>query len=210
MSDGLDSGVYLAIPYDPERGGPEKTASVVRQLASNPRWFSAAGDEEARLQAAFWVLHHPDHLVWEVWRGEDLVGILLLTRITPNVDALMHFAFFDGHLVGKVGMLRRFLQYCFEDLHFQRLTMEVPDDVPTMVSFARRKLAFRYEGEALDHPLVADIRRLLGQRLPRPLTWISSRGSRKERAHWRDGTLIDLVCLRLTAPEFLGARPGVL
>ena len=204
-----DGGELLAMPYDPERGGIEKVQKILDHAAAHPQWFSGPSDPEDRMALASWLLHHPEHLTWEVWREGELVGILLLWKITPKTDALLHFVFFDHNLAGKVGLLQRFLGYCFRDLGFQRITMEVPEDVEKLVSFARRKLSFRYEGEAAvkSHPLVAELERATGSS-GNPHTWVATQGSRKERAHWRDGKWLDLICLRLTAPEYEALHPG--
>lgn len=203
-----DGSEYLATPYEPERGGPEKVELILAHAAAHPQWFNGPSTPEERGALAFWLLHHPEHLTWEVWRGGELVGILLLRKITPKTDALLHFVFFDHNLVGKVGLLRRFLGYCFKDLGFQRITMEIPEDVDKLVSFARRKLAFRFEGESAvkSHPLIADLERATGKS-GNPHTWVASQGSRRERAHWRDGVWVDLICLRLTAPEYQERYP---
>jgi len=199
---------YLATPYEPERGGPEKVQRILDAAANHPQWFNGPSTPEERQHLAFWLLNHPEHLTWEVWRGGELVGILLLWKITPKTDALLHFVFFDHNLAGKVGLLQRFLGYCFRDLGFQRITMEIPEDIEKLVSFARRKLAFRYEGESAvkSHPLIADLERATGKS-GNPHTWVAAQGSRRERAHWRDGVWLDLICLRLTAPEYLERHP---
>jgi hypothetical protein len=205
-----EAPTYFAVPLDlTTENGAAKLTLILQQAAAHPQWFGVSQGAEERAQSAYWMLTHPEHLVWEVWRGGDMVGILLLWRITPKVDALLHFVFFDKNLVGKVRLLRRFLRTCFEDLGFQRISMEVPEDIEKLVSFARRKLAFRYEGESAvrSHPLIADLERATG-RSGNPHTWAASVGSRRERAHWRDGVWHDLICLRLTAPEFREQFPG--
>lgn len=200
----------LMTPLDLEAPNAEaKVAIMLDHAVAHPEWFGAESDPEARRQSALWLLTNPYHLTWEVWRGSELVGILLLWRITPKVDAVVHFVFFDRNLVGKVRLLRNFLRYCFEELGFQRLSMEVPEDVEKLISFARRKLAFRYEGEGAvqSHPLVADLERWRGKD-GKPHVWAASVGSRRERAHWRNGEWLDVVCLRLLAPEFREQYPG--
>lgn len=204
------ASAYLSVPLDlTTPNAQQKLDRIIEAAAEHPQWFSGDSTESQRREAAQWFLTNPQHMVWEVWRDEELVGILLLWRIIPRVDALLHFVFFDRNLVGKVRLLRRFLRYCFTDLGFQRLSLEVPEDVEKLISFARRKLAFRYEGEDAikSHPLVADLERATGSS-GNPHTWVASVGSRRERAHWRSGTWHSVVCLRLTAPEFLERHPG--
>ena len=207
---GVSQGALMAVPLDLTiPNAAAKLATLLAQASEHPQWFGADSTEEQRRIAAFGILTKADHLTWEVWRDGELVGILLLWRIAPGVDALFHFLFFDKNLVGKIRLLRRFLRYCFEDLGFQRLTMEVPEDVEKLISFVRRKLSFRYEGEdaVKSHPLLTHLERATGSS-GNPHIWVARMGSRRERAHWRDGTWLDLVCLRLTAPEFLEQYPG--
>lgn len=218
---GVAEGQFLATPMDlTTPNGPEKLEYILQQAMDRPEWFATPHDRDQRMQSAYWILVNPGHLTWEVWRGSELVGILLLWRITPKVDALLHFVFFDRNLSGKVRLLRRFLRYCFTDLGFQRISLEIPEDVPTLVSFARRKLSFRFEGEDAfkQHPLVSELESLTGSS-GNPHVWWASVGSRRERTHWRDTSVgkrgkvfparwIDTICLRLTAPEFRERHPG--
>ena len=202
LEPSVEEGTYLAVVFDPERGGPGKLEALLAYAVAHPEWFSTPVAEEDRAEVAWSILSHPQHLAWEVWRGEALVGILLLTDISPKVDARLHFLFFDRNLVGKVRLLRRFLRYCFDELGFQRITIWVPEYVGPLISFARRKLKFTYEGELAlrTHPTVLR----LNAQSPgdRYHTWMASMASRRERSHWGNGAWHDTVCLRLTAPEF--------
>ena len=200
----------MAVPFDPERGGLEKANLILEHAVQHPEWFPVPLSEEQRAESAWMVITHPLHLSWEVWRGEDLVGILLLTDIVPQVEARLHFLFFDRSLVGKTRLLTRFLRFCFEDLGFQRIGLWVPEFVKTLESFARRKLKFTYEGEAAlrMHKTVLQWKeRSPGDNIE---VWMARRGSRRERAHWHADGWHDVICLRLTAPEFHtihGAQP---
>lgn len=200
----VESGPYLAVLFDAERGGPEKMEALLAYAAGHPEWFPVPMSPEERAVESWQMVTDPEHLAWEVWRGEVLVGILLLTDINPKVEARLHFLFFDQALIGKRKLLQRFLRYCFEDLGFQRVSLWVPEHVQTLVSFARRKLAFTYEGEVAlrTHPTVLQWKRKSpGDAIE---VWMAKQGSRKERAHWHAGAWTDVVCLRVTAPEFLG------
>jgi RimJ/RimL family protein N-acetyltransferase len=203
---GVSQGALMAVPLDLTTPNAEaKLERILTEIDAYPeRWRTPVTPDRVRGEFMR-ILHHPEHLTWEVWREGELVGILLLWRIVPKQDALFHFLFFDRNLVGKIRLLRRFLRFCFEDLGFQRVSMEVPEDVEKLISFVRRKLSFRYEGEAAvkSHPLLTHLERATGSS-GNPHIWVARMGSRRERAHWRDGTWVDLCCLRLTAPEFLG------
>lgn len=147
---------------------------------------------------------NPQHRSWEVWQGGQFVGILLLTRITPKCDALLHFTFFDRNLVGKRRLILNFLHYCFSELGLHRISMEIPEFVGTLVSFCRRKLGFHYEGEsrAEAHPAVSALGRGVTGQMQKPHLWVAQQGSRRERAHWHEGTWHDVICLRQTKDEY--------
>lgn len=194
----------MAVPYVWNKGNPIKNAVILDAVVKHPYWFSAPSTADERRKAAAWLLTSPENLTWEVWRGGDLVGILLLWRVSPKVDALFHFVFFDQNLVGKRTLLVKFLGYCFTELGFRRLTMEVPEFVRTLISFARRKLGFHFEGEnrTVDHPAVQALGSGTTGRMQHPNLWVAQQGSRREGAHWHNGTWHDVICLRLTAEEY--------
>ena len=195
----VESGDYLAVLFDPARGwGP----LVARLAADYPHWISSPTTPEDRERILYGLVSNPMNLAWEVWRGEQIVGIILLTDLSPLVDARLHFAFFDHNLVSKTRLLRRFLAYCFTDLRFQRISVQVPEFFGTLLSYYRRKLHFKYEGESAvkEHPTVAQMR----QRSPGDdvHVWIAKSGSRRERAHWHKDKWHDVLCLRVMASEF--------
>ncbi len=203
----VTEGEYLAVPFDPARQWGPYIATLA---ARYPHWISAPTEEHEREAILLYLVTNPAHLAWEVWRGSDIVGIILLTDISPMVDARLHFAFFDNNLVNKRRLLQRFLAYCFTDLRFQRISAHVPDFTRKLESFYRRKLGFRYEGESLakKHPAVAQWRRQSpGENID---VWVASQGSRRERAHWYQGAWHDVICLRLTGPEYESSRLGAL
>lgn len=191
-------GAFLVCPYDPFRGDPAKNTRILDQLCARPDWTVAPLDADARRANYAANLTHPQHRIWEVWRGGELVGILTLTRIAFPVEAVLHFVFFDGNLTGKRRLLRQFITTCFRDLGFRRLVMQVPEPVETLIRFARVKLGFRFEGETAvgDHPALAR----LG--MDNPHVWVARQGSKKEQAHWHEGRWVDVVTLRLLASEW--------
>lgn len=191
-------GAFIVVPYDPLVGDPTKNTRILDQLCARPQWTRVPLDP-ARLRANYAaLLTDPRHGVFEVWRGGDLVGILSLTGVVPGVDAILHFVFFDGNLVGKRRLLHQFIGKCFRDFGFQRLTMQVPEPVDPLIRFARVKLGFRYEGEdAIQaHPALPK----LG--MENPHVWVARQGSRRQHAHWQDGRWHDLIQLRLLASEY--------
>lgn len=192
--------LLLCVPYEPFAGNPDRNEVILRTCAEMPNLFPLRPDSlEERMVAVAHTLTAPDSYAWEVWRRDALVGMLILTHCIPGYDALAHFAFFDRALFGRTILMRRVIGQAFERFGFQRLSAEIPEHLGPLVDFARRKLWFRYEGEAAAE----------AAGLPRS-RWAASWGSRRERAYWdgdtwRDG--IRLVLLR-TEYEAMTARGG--
>lgn len=137
---------YLVTPYRPFAGAIDKNDVIFAKCAEHPHRFlisPRSGDPQTLLGR---LLTSPDHGAWEVWRGGTFVGILVLDRVVPNIDARLHFVFFDDELASKAPLLQEFTRRCFTTLGLQRLTFEAPDNVSTSVSFAKRKLGFAKEG----------------------------------------------------------------
>ena len=165
---------------------------------------------QARLVGAT-LLTHPEHLVYGTYDGTDLTGVILLTRVAPRMDALLHFMFLDRNLVAKRKLLRNFINLCFTDLGFTRLSMEVPDiKIPLeaggesrgirLERFARKALGFRLEGEIRDR----------NPELPKSLSnsWVARQGSRRESAYFDGTQWHDVILLRLLAREWVGDTKG--
>lgn len=194
---------YMAVAVEPGTFDSGRLQVVMEHALKHPYWFPAPSNDFDRAVSASMHLHDPLNRVWEVWRGGEFVGILLLWRISPGVDALCHFVFFDQQLVGKQKLLLAFLDHCYHDLGFRRISLEVPEFVGTLVSFARRKLGFHFEGEGrtTEHP---EVQRLAARgQMDRPNLWIAQQGSRREGCHWHRGVWHDVLCLRQTKEEFL-------
>ena len=172
-------GDFLCVPYRPFAGPLSKNDTMFEACLAHPERFTlpmTRGEIRATVAS---VVTNPENAVWEVWRGSAFVGILLLDRIVPGLDARWHFVFFDDELLGKLALLKEFARRCFADWHFERLTFEVPEHLAVLTSFARRKLGFRYEGE-------------------RPgLRKQAALGSRRERAYFDGTTWRDVVVMRL-------------
>ena len=201
--DGPKTGL-LAVPFQP---APWKMERILEAVSKHPWWFNAPCSEQERAVSAATLVLDPFNKIWEVWKGHEFVGILLLWRIQPQVDAVFHFVFFDQNLIGKRALILGFLQYCFGDLGFRRLSIEVPSFKSAMLAFARRKLGFTFEGEAEVEKMVVQH----GLRVKDPYranhkeslqVVIASAGSRREAAHWWNGQWYDVLCLKLTAGEY--------
>lgn len=202
----IEERKYVAKLFDPTRDW----SVPIRALAeAYPHWIDIPTTVEQREQMLWGLVTSPNHLAWEVWKEQEWVGIILLTDVSPLVGARLHIAFVDRNLVSKTRLIRRFLRYCFTELHFQRMTVHVPVFVWTLSNYFRKKHGFKFEGEGLvDREILARIgpqtdplnpRKMIG-----PAPWIASVGSRNERAHWdpKTQTWADVYRLRLLASEF--------
>lgn len=204
------AGSLIAVPYHPLTGNPLKNTVILDAAVEFPHWFSGPSTAEERRQTAAWVLSetaitHPATYIWEVWRGAEFVGILMLGRVSPRVDALFHFVFFDRQLAGKRVLLKNFLGFAFDAFELQRISLEVPEFFETLVRFARRKLGFRFEGEdrTVGHDAVISLGvGTVTGKLDKPHLWVARQGSRRERAHYHNGEWRDILCLRLLRSEY--------
>ena len=186
---------YLAKPYDPFDGDPVKNVHILDALSTSGLLPFPATPEQAR---PIWgsILTSGGHIVFEVWKEAEIVGVIWLTRIVPKVDATLNFHFFDKDWVGKRKLLQNFLLYCFrslpDGLELHRLSMEIPEGSKAE-RFARRVLRFRLEGES----------RPRNPELPKALSddFVARQGSRREQCRWDGETWTDVVQLRLLAGE---------
>lgn len=150
---------YTAIPFTPtpERAGV--VSHVLRSLCAFDNVFTdyAKACERkcfecplcvSRMAQASAVLAKPDTRVWEIWDDAGCVGIVYLTDISPGVDALAHYAFFDGKLRDKEELLLAMIDWVFEDhpetgwKALRRLTLEIPDFAKALALHATRGLGF--------------------------------------------------------------------
>ncbi len=221
MSHTFSAGKLFCIPYVFQRPGetPEhagtRGGAILDQMVAHPMWFAAGAPKEDIRQQSAWLLTHPEHWKFEVWLGGRLVGMIVLSRITPKVDALLHFTFFGTNLFSARQLLWNFLGYAFDTLGLQRISFEVPEHVVGLIKFARRKLCFLYEGEVdcRDKPVA----RFLASKEAKKHhsadahTWIAKQGSRREGAHFDGTKWQDIILLRLLKSEWLAheGTPGV-
>ena len=66
-------------------------------------------------------------LFWRIDTDEEeMVGVLYLNKITPEVEALAHFSFFDKRTRGRSDLVKKMIKYVFEAYDFNRLSVEIP------------------------------------------------------------------------------------
>ena len=175
----------------------EKFNTIVESCAVHRPWFSDFlwEDPQKRREAvvAYLADGYNNGKLWEVWRDQAVVGILLVNQLVPFQDARCHFIFFDSALADKRQLCLNLMGWAFENLPVEVLRVELPTYAKALLKFTR-KLGFRYEceGRSYSWPQDAD---------PLP-TDVARLGSRKHHAILYDGTWHDLLLLSVTAGEF--------
>lgn len=212
----IEGGRLFCIPYAINRTGGEadvtRNSQLIQHLVDHPMWFAASlSPEELRVNAA-WMAANPEYWKWEVWNGGRLAGMILLSRITPPVDALFHFTFFGNQasgvsLFGAKKLLVNFLGYAFQEFGLRRISMEIPEHYPTLIRFGRQRLGFRYESEGNDDRF-SKLKSRLRDDGPSMQAAIALHGSRKEGAHWNEKAKQweDVILLRLLRREYEARR----
>lgn len=198
-------GSYVILPYRWHTGNPEadelKNGKILAHCSTMSNLFPLPWSEDERKVLVANILTDSKNLYWEVWKKPpmELVGLLILTRIVPKLDALAHFAFFDRHLVGKRPLIQTMLSWCFEQLELRRISVEIPEHLEPLIRFAR-KLGFRYEGETLaaSHPMTTALEQKGVNHAPQ---WVAKWGSRLEGMHFDGQAWRDVVLLRLLREE---------
>lgn len=190
----------LVQPYRWDQGNRDKNTTLLNFLVAHPAWMSMPLDDFGRRVQFGMILTDPRNRLWEVWDGENLVGVLYLGDIAPGVSATVHFVFLDRKLVGKRRVLLAWFGECFREWDLQRLGFLVPVNVDPLLHYARTKLGFRFEGERVveGHPALTH----LG--MENPHVWVAKQGSRRERAHWDAEKQVwqDVYTLRLLREEY--------
>jgi hypothetical protein len=83
--------------------------------------------------------------------------MLIVDRISPRMDALMHFTIFPGvPLFGLQKLLASFLGSVFEQFELQRISVEIPEKHHKLIKFFQQRLCFKLENEIAlaGHPIV--------------------------------------------------------
>jgi len=185
----------VAIPF--EAWPPERLARLVNACQIYKPWYSDdvwLSGEAYRRSLVLARLSNPESQSWEVFRGDDLVGLLHADDIVPKQDASCHFVFFDHVLVDKRQLCLNTMQWLYDKYQFRVLRVAIPTYAAKLLGFLRKALGFRFEAEgrafswpANAEPLSADVAKL---------------GSRKHAAILHGGVLHDLLLLSITADEF--------
>lgn len=177
----------------------EKFERIVTACSAHRPWFDDViwDDPQTRREAVIAHLSdaHNYGKLFEVWKGESLLGIILLNELVPFRDVRCHFIFFDSKLSDKRQLCLNVMGWCFTQLPVEVLRLEIPTYATALLKFVRRTLGFRYESEnrAFSWPTNAA---LLSAN-------VAVLGSRKHHATQYKGVWHDLLLLSVTQDEFV-------
>jgi len=164
---------------------------VYKPWYSDDIWLSGEAYRRALVLAR---LSNPESRSWEVYRGDDLVGLLHADHIVPKQDCTCHFVFFDHMLVDKRQLCLNTMAWLFEHEQLHVLRVDIPTYAAKLLGFLRKALGFRFEAEQRNFswpstatPLTADAAKL---------------GSRRHAAILHGGVWHDLLQLSVTVDEF--------
>lgn len=86
----------------------------------------------------------PTGLFWVV---DDFVGVFYITRIIPNVDALVHYIFFDRKHIGREDLILKMLRWGFDTFGLNRMSAELPVYASNYAKILlTKRLGFKQEG----------------------------------------------------------------
>lgn len=176
---------------------PFENTMLLDAFVEHPEFLSYPAEPAFARAVGASLLESPANIIYTTYTDKVLTGVVILTRIVPRVDALLHFMFLDKDLVSKRKLLNNIIGVAFTDFGFNRLSMEVPEGV-RLERFARKVLNFRLEGE----------NRPRNPEMPKSLTdnWVSRQGSRREGSYFDGTAWKDIVLLRLLASEWVGEQ----
>lgn len=186
--------MIFAKRYDWRTIDPVDNTELLDAFVAHPEFLVYPREPLVARTIAAAMVTNDRNMVWVTYTDQTLTGIVILTRIEPQVDALLHFLFLDKDLVSKRKLLKNLIAHCFRDLGFNRLSMEVPEGV-RLERFARKVLGFRLEGET--RPRNAELPKSLSD------NWVARQGSRREAAYYDGTDWKDVLLLRLLAREWV-------
>jgi hypothetical protein len=211
------SGVF-AVPYRMDIGGPEKSHRIIQHMVTHRLWFAGGLSEDEARMHAIELLADSSVWKWEIWRGGEFLGMIMLHRIAPCLDAVFHFTLFNGgNLVSVRRLLKNFVAFAFDAFKLQRISAEVPENGEKFMRFLRSNLGFRLEGELscttsrLAEFLASKKTSGIGGAASREDAgvWLAKYGSRREKAHFDGARFRDVYLLRLLKTEHeAAALPG--
>jgi len=187
----------FAVPFTPLP--IDKFERLVTACMQHRPWFDDAiwEDEQVRRQAVIAYLSdaHNYGKLFEVWKSEALLGIVLFNELVPFRDTRGHFVFFDSKLGDKAQLCLNLMGWAFTQLPVEVVRVSIPTYATALLKFVRKTLGFRYEseGRAFSWPVNAT-----------PLSAnVAALGSRKHHATLYKGVWHDQLQLSVTQDEFV-------
>lgn len=174
----------------------ERWSDLLSKVAEHRPWYSDEiwADEEERRNAA--TKHIAVALesgkVWEVFKGAELVGIILVEQLNYGRSGTCHFVFFDRQLANKRQLCLNTMHHLFETHNLEILRVEIPTYAKALANWVRKKLGFRWEAET--RSLSGTTKRLTAEQ--------AAVGSRKYHVTKYKGEWHDLLLLSVTREEF--------
>ena len=203
MTAAAEIATTIAVPFTPVP--LDKFSAIVEKCVAHRPWFNDllwnSGPEKVREAViAYLADGFNNGKLWEVWRGNELTGILLVNELVPFLDARCHFLFFDAKLADKHQLCLNAMAWLYEKVPLETLRVVIPTYARALLKFAR-KLGFRYEAEDRPFSWPQDGRRLTADE--------ARLGSRKHHATLYAGEWHDELLLSQTKAEFDAFVQGV-
>ncbi len=145
----------LPLVLTPERA--DIVSSLMRKVATTPTVFPDDRDCSdrciendkllgemceaccTRMSHVAYILGRSTTIAWEVWREDELVGIIYFTDVTEQ-EAVGHYIFFDRDLVTKTLVIKEAISEIFKIS--RRITLLIPKPFSTLAHHAHKKLGF--------------------------------------------------------------------
>ena len=145
----VDSALIARAWSDDYMPSPERFDDIVTAATAHRPWFNDYAWDNDLLKRTIVIRYLAEAFangrVWEVWRNDALVGILLVDRVNYGSDAYLHAIFFDRQLAGKRRIVLSAMQWAFEAFHLEALRSEAPAFMHILAKWMQRQLGFRFE-----------------------------------------------------------------
>jgi hypothetical protein len=165
---------------------PERFDEIVTKACEHRPWFNDYVWDNELLKRTIVIKYLADTYtngrVWEVWRNEEICGILLVERVNMGVDAYFHAIFFDRQLAGKRNIALSAMEWAFQAFGLEVLRSEIPAFMHILAKWMQRKVGFR------------------------PETPDGQGSAVKRRAYLWKGTWHDALLLSVTKDEFASLK----
>ena len=171
-------------------------SDLLTKIAEHRPWYDDNIWEDPELRKNVATAHLAKAMqhgkLWEVFRGAELIGILLVERLNYGRSGTCHFVFFDRQLANKRQLCLNTMRHLFEVDDLEVLRTEIPTYAKALANWTRKKLGFRWESES----------RILTGTSKQLSADDAALGSRKFHAMKYKDEWHDLLLLSITREEF--------